>query len=1249
MRAWESLHPSEPYAASDVGSETADIGSERGGDNAVSEDGWYDGHTLQQPSRKGKERAFSFSSAKSELSVRVPAIKVKHSLEGFFRRSSSRSNSFNNPMAEPSSPTPLRISTFSDGTQETTNPESPGYYSPFIDSAPSSPAPDIVPDRNLMSPDIDGEGSSTPLTRVLSGDSTILGPPMPSFRAFSPSSNRSGGSSTVLAMSRPSRSESVLAETNEETASNAASEYEMALETIEQEESEGTDPSRRSADSGRPRPEEVVDGQVEEAQSPQLHIHHTLPPRHTFSSRRPSLPSILEKAAHPGQTFRNAMRRDRHASESTPTIPEDPSQPKSGTFLRGRKTSNEPSSPHTGRRFGTIKGFFRRGQSPPSRSPSPPKQNAIHPDELDERLRRASLDMSQSESSSLDTRDREDLTVPPLPHSAPAVKTRFFEDLSDNSDLRVATLAAQASKASAAARIPPVRKVSGGSGGVLVPSPLANELRNTEKQQQQQPPGNPYFRRSKTEVFRGQAPSPRRSAPGSPAPGHTKRRSATLPSQSRVPGMEWDEAVSLRRAAASEVIRRNSEKLRQAVEEAEARTEDGDSMLSRDRESGVDSALDNVQTGQTQEEDTPHASDEDGDEDPTPEATPAIERSDPHSSTMVMSTGNGNGTVPEPSSPNRNRGASIGSFTTDSTRLSTPSVSTNPQMSIVSYDAGSRSGSRSERYQSMNRSPPYAYDKIQLRAPPNSVIASVNAAEGTRPRGNTTSSGSSVSYSGSGLPSASTPNTSLTPTSTLGLGKTSSISPVPEHSNTDLHHVQTPESPRKALTREEAKNLVKQNERDILQLAQLPQSLDSSRSLAAQLAAYGENHQLEQQIASEERRARRRAAKAAAASGGAAVRTEATVVGGSGSGSGARESEESESYMTATSGDETGSSSGRTTGSSALRMTTLKHDKGESTRSQNMAQGLKLTMKGGMYKVEAPKSTVPSINNIYDRRAAAYREKLSALTSIPPTVPPSLRHPSGSSTTHASGSGSASASMSGSRSLSQSQSRSYSHGNANGRPHPLSLSQSYISGPSGSRPRAFSSTSLNPYPFSPDSASSLRHVSSPFPNSRPKSTHRSSQHPSKYTLHPQTPPGTSSQSLRSLQTGITPSMHTAISSPGTFATTRSGKQRSKTHPPPPPIADIHNARFAGITSPPPQPPMSASPYVSIFSSKYSGAPHDGGDSDDTDTEPTRYTVIENDWRGGHVVKDQPISDKDLKRNKWGQIKGAIEHLGRKTS
>lgn len=1037
MRAWETLHPSEPYAASDGGmSETPEVGSTSVRDSAVSDDGYYgygqgyDGG-LQQPSRKGKERAFSFSSAKSELSV--PAVKMKNSIEGFFRRS-SRSNSITNS-AEPSSPnTPLRISTFSDGSTGTgTNSAdfetgSPGLHSPFFSSAPPSPLPDMTHDHltlalpgrghehELYQEGDGGEGSGTPLTRVTSGDSTILAPPNPPFRASSPSSNRSGGSSTVLAMARSSRSVSRTQDTIDETASNASdpSEYEPALETIEQEESEGTDPSRRSVDSSsRPGTAALdtaaagqdTDGQVEESPtSPTLHIHHTLPPRHTFSSRRPSLPSILEKAAHPGQAFRNAMRRDRHASESTPTIPEDPSQPKQGTFLRGRKTETSP--PH--RRFGTIKGFFRRGNSPPSRSPSPPKKNAILPDELDERLRRASLDMSQSEGSSADNRD--EITVPPMPHSAPATKTRFFEDLSeDNSDLRMAALASLSPRIPSAPMprsAPPVRKTS---GGVMISSPLANEVRDqpdTDNRSLASSMNNPNFRRSKTEVVRSGSSSPRLSSLPAFAPVHTKRRSATLPSQARVPGFEWDETASLRRAAASEVIRRNSEKLRQAVEEAEARTEDGESVNFVDAEVGADgdaTPQDHGRRSQEQEEqDTPHVSDGEHDEDEgdlTPEATPAGEKSKSELelgaavATITAAEGVGGGA----SDSTRHRGASIGSFMTDSTRLSTPSVSTIPHMSmsIASYDTGG-----SERYHPANRSPTFAPDKlVQLRAPPNSIIESGtgrNDAGQSRSRGNTVSSlsvsvsESSTSGTGTGtsgmrsssqgLPSGSTPPTSMTPPSALGPSNNNqTFPPVPEHdddngegSSPSLHpHPQ--QQQQAALTREEAAKLVKQNELDILQLAQLPQSLDSSKSLAAQLAAYGENHQLEQQIAAEERRAKRRAARSSAAGsrdkGKGKVKNSSTET---------EEGEDgTESFVSATSGEEDvhsrSSSSVRTTGSSALRMTTLKHDKG----------GSRLLSACSVFGADAGSSRDVPSRSTYDKHAGAQQHLRPTRSGLP--------------------------------------------------------------------------------------------------------------------------------------------------------------------------------------------------------------------------------------------------------------------------
>jgi hypothetical protein len=825
MRAWESLHPSSSNYqnnSSSIPEYTPSI--------QESEDGWNEDQ-LSQPSRKGKERAFSFSSAKSELNVPAVNVKVKRSLEGFFRRS-SRSGSSSNP----AEPTPLRISTYSDGSTEVTNPESPAYYSTFIDSAP--PSPHIVTADDMTEGDR-GDGADSPLTRVTSGNSTILAPPNQPFRASSPSSNVSGGSSTVLASARQPR-EPAVQDTIDE--SESASVYEEALDTMSHESLPIPKETEEETESSNREAEESVD------EIPSYH-RHALPTRHGFSSRRPSLPAILEKAAHPGQTFRNAIRRDRHASESTPNIPEDPQQPKSGSFLRGRKNTQEPSSPQ-GRRFG-FKGFFKRGVSPPSRSPSPPKKNAILPDELDERLRRASLDM-QSETSS---DPREEVYVQPMPHSAPPTKTRFFEDLSDNSDLRMAALASIAPKP-ASSILPPVRKVS---GGVLVPSPLAQEWRD----QDIAPNSEAKFRRVRTEVYRGATPSPRRSAPGTPI--HTKKRSATLPSQPRV--VDWDEEVSLRRAAASEVIRRNSEKLRQAVEDAEARTEDG--SVKDDDEDENEDKKDEEKEAETAQEITPRGSDE---EDLTPEATPAVEKPEPDHAEYQA----------EMPLPNRHRGESIGSFTTDSTRLSTPSQSTNPHASIASGRDGS------ELYPTSTRSPQLNTDK-NLRAPPNSVVS-----EG-RQRGNTVSSYSS----GTSNPNPSTPGTSLTPTSAV-------FPPVPEHEV-------VPTSPRKALTREEAKKLVKQNELDILQLAQLPTSVDSSRSLAEQLAAYGENHQLEQQIAAEERRSKRRAART----------TPRSVRGSDG---------DEESFFSATDGEGSysgESSSGRTTGSSALQMTTIKHDKGE--------------------------------------------------------------------------------------------------------------------------------------------------------------------------------------------------------------------------------------------------------------------------------------------------------------------------------
>jgi len=105
--------------------------------------------------------------------------------------------------------------------------------------------------------------------------------------------------------------------------------------------------------------------------------------------------------------------------------------------------------------------------------------------------------------------------------------------------------------------------------------------------------------------------------------------------------------------------------------------------------------------------------------------------------------------------------------------------------------------------------------------------------------------------------------------------------------------------------------------------------------------------------------------------------------------------------------------------------------------------------------------------------------------------------------------------------------------------------------------------------------------------------------------------------------------------------------QSQPHSPrtaPAPIAGVVSTRFQGFPAPTPI-QSNSSPNISIFSNRYSGNPHDGGDSDDEEDAPRQYTLVENDWRGGHVVDPGP--DVFKKGGKWGQLKGAIGHIGRR--
>jgi hypothetical protein len=118
---------------------------------------------------------------------------------------------------------------------------------------------------------------------------------------------------------------------------------------------------------------------------------------------------------------------------------------------------------------------------------------------------------------------------------------------------------------------------------------------------------------------------------------------------------------------------------------------------------------------------------------------------------------------------------------------------------------------------------------------------------------------------------------------------------------------------------------MEQDERDVLSIAQLPHSELSSRTLADQLAAYGESHALAEEFA----------------------RVEGLSSVSSGS-----DHRSSQRYSTMSSG---------------------------STTSRNGAEVMQRTPSG--FVPRAPPPVDPSINRIYDRREAAYRDRMATLTT----------------------------------------------------------------------------------------------------------------------------------------------------------------------------------------------------------------------------------------------------------------------------
>lgn len=577
------------------------------------------------------------------------------------------------------------------------------------------------------------------------------------------------------------------------------------------------------------------------------------------SSRRPSLPSIFEKAAHPGATFRHAMRKTEQ--DSSPSITE--SEPMHHGMFRGRRNV-EPT--HNGRKTNkhAILSLFRRGHDTPSRSPSPPEPPEVArppvPDQLEQgiaRLKRASMDPEMMQMA-MDVAQLGDQLEAAAAIAAPTARTRFFEDQVANSEQH-----------SVLPNDRPWERRSRANSGVMSPSPLANVWAGEDSDDAQ--PRQASVRRTRTEVRRTSYRDAPRRMPSAPSlPDLVKRRSMTLPSQQSSP---------LARATVTPTESVASLEGSNADSPVPAQSEDSDDHDSSEPTPIADEL-------RLLEHATPIR--ENGSDEPalSHDKTDGSEGLSISLDTPANSnTGHEIEVEPEiASSRGRFRGHSIGSTATDSSRgISTPALS-----QLMTPPA---SGTQSSFHEEGSDLPNLGMFPMPPEKRPSREPTGI----------------------GSGLPSGPSRASS----------RRSSMRPLN----------------RKISSHAEAHEALKQDEADVLELAQMPASEDSSRSLADQLAAYGESHALAAEFARHERLS------------------------------------------------VSGSSQRTSTGSD------LSAPSKRSSRSGHLDTSCKCICVTLL--MSAPKlhltSMDPSINKIYDRRAAAYRNQLQALTSAP-TIN-GLKHP----------------------------------------------------------------------------------------------------------------------------------------------------------------------------------------------------------------------------------------------------------------
>lgn len=629
----------------------------------------------------------------------------------------------------------------------------------------------------------------------------------------------------------------------------------------------------------------------------------------SLAARRPSLPSIFERAAHPGASLRAALHRDKRESDSGSSKGAPPQA--ASSFFRGRHASNETTYSRSrtssfteseyqaegssnplaaSRRYmskHSLAGLFRRdGESPHSRSPSPTRPNSVRagvdPEELEQgldRLQRASFDLGLDpdysntgspsrfyDTTSMRSTGSDDFySVPnsPVPEYSshgpfpvPQRRGRSYSGVSDDGKSRDYGVLNGIHRPRSAGLGERPRTGS----EVVSPSPLALEWDSGPQTRPQRPRLSPVSTYSA---------SPR-------ARGHTKKRSATMPSGFPT-GTGWDEEVDLRKLA-SGVFRRESERLIRRDGTPPEALDLGLALAIAPEGTAVDPA----------------------------ELAAALERNEGAAppKPLIMEI------EPTPRETSPAHPPQI-SPTTSSGRMRGISVSsTSSVTSMMAQSFGQTSFSTS-------------------MTPPSSMSAPFNG-----------SSGNSLVGGFPPVPEHCTPGGSIEGSSFPFLDA----------------------SMRKVSSHAEAQDLKLQSEREVMQAALLPPSLDSSLSLSQQLAAYGDSYILERELAEVERRKDRSRSNVN-------TPTSASSTGRS---------------LSASSASRQQRPKAPTIGFQEHRTQSQRR---ELVLSRPQSADLVATaVPEPLVTQTAPDITQLSINRIYDARAAAYRDRAKALTTAPPAL-----------------------------------------------------------------------------------------------------------------------------------------------------------------------------------------------------------------------------------------------------------------------